>query len=401
MKRLVVVLLAALFIPFSSASTHVNPDYTGEILNLITEELLNGYIQTLQDFGPRVTGQRACFDAGTYLYNEFQSYGYEVRFINWSSGNYADRNVEAVLPGATNESVIICAHFDSVPTSPGADDNGSGTAAVLAAARALSEYKDEISLEYTIRFVTFSGEEEGLLGSYQYVSAAKESDMNIVAVLNADMIGYTHTEEGRENVVVYRRDNSDWIANMAATVSAEYSLGLTVQEYSAGASSDHWPFLQYGYDAVFFHEYEFNEYYHSEGDTIDHMDLEYDMRVTRLVVGTLIKIAEVEITDTEPPEVSIEKPGNYLYIADREIAPMKNTVIIGKITLQVQAHDTLSGIARVELYVDDEQKAELTREPYEWVWDEPSFFMHTVTAVARDNTGNIAEDAITAMIFNL
>ena len=74
MKRLVVVLLAALFIPFSSASTHVNPDYTGEILNLITEELLNGYIQTLQDFGPRVTGQQACFDAGTYLYNEFQRY---------------------------------------------------------------------------------------------------------------------------------------------------------------------------------------------------------------------------------------------------------------------------------------------------------------------------------------
>lgn len=401
MKKLVVLLLVALFVPFSSADTGEYHDYTKEILDLITEEMVLGYLQTLEDFGPRVTGQQACIDAGAYIYSEFQSYGYEVRFMNWSSGNYADRNVEAVLPGTTDESVIICAHFDSVPGSPGADDNGSGTAAVLAAAKALSEYRDEISLEYTIKFVTFSGEEEGLLGSYQYASAAKENGTDIVAVLNADMIGYTRTQEGKENVVVFRRDNSDWIANMAATVAAEYSLNLAVHEYNAGASSDHWPFLQYGYDAVFFHEYEFNDYYHSSNDTVAHMDMEYDVRVTKLVVGTLLKIAEVEITDTEPPEVTIERPGNYLYIADREIAPMERAIILGKITLQVQAYDALSGIGEVTLYVDDEPKTTLTQAPYEWVWDEPSFFMHTVTAVASDNTGNTAEDTITALIFNL
>ena len=81
--------------------------------------------------------------------------GLETSFHNWSYNGYSARNVEAILPG-TNESsdeiYIICAHYDSVPGSPGADDDGSGTVAVMASAYIMKDY----SFEHTIRFVTFS-----------------------------------------------------------------------------------------------------------------------------------------------------------------------------------------------------------------------------------------------------
>ncbi len=407
MKKVLVVFIAIFFLPFSLAdnadneSVNINYDYVEGILNLINEEMVANYIQTLQDFGPRVTGQQSCWDAGNYIYNELKSYGYETHFINWSYGGYEDRNIEAILPGESEDSVIICAHYDSVSISPGADDNGSGTSAVLAAAKAISQYKDDIKLTYTIRFIAFSGEEEGLLGSYSYASHAYEENMAIVAVLNADMIGYTRDEAGKENVVVYDRQDSKWIANVAREVAEEYSLGLTIHEYNAGASSDHWPFIQHGYDAAFFHEYQFNDYYHSSEDTIDKMDLEYDARVTKLVVGTLLKIAQVEINDNEPPEISIERPGKYLYVADREVMPIENTVIIGKITLQMEASDILSGISKIEVYIDDELKVELKNKPYEWLWDEFAFFKHEIKAVAYDYAGNEAEEKMEVLIFNI
>lgn len=377
-------------------------DYVEKIMNEVNEEMILNYLQTLESFGPRVTGTQACWDAGNYIYNEFKSYGYETYFFNWSLGSYSDRNVVAVLPGERNDSIIICAHYDSVPGSPGADDNGSGTAAVLAAAKALSKYKDKIKLTYTIRFVTFSGEEEGLLGSQVYAKSLYENNSNVVAVLNVDMIGYTRSEQGKENVIIFESDESKWITNVAISIAEKYSyLNLKIHRYGAGANSDHWPFMVYGYDAVFFHEYEFNDYYHSSGDTVEHMDIEYDTRVTKLIVATLVQIANIEIVDDVPPEISIQRPANYLYIADREVMETNMPIIIGKITIKMDAIDEQSGIEKVDVLIDNELKAELTNRPYEWTWDEFAFFKHEIKATAYDNVGNYANATIDVIIFNV
>lgn len=402
MKKFVVIICIATFLPLTFPSNATQEDYVEKIIEVINEEMIRNYIQTLQDFGPRVTGTEACWEAGNYIYNEFQSYGYEVHFINWSLSGYADRNVEAILPGEKNDSIIICAHYDSVPGSPGADDNGSGTAAVLAAAKAISEYKNKLKLTYTIRFITFSGEEEGLLGSQCYAEYASDNGMNIVAVLNADMIGYTRSQEGKENVIIFEVDSSKWITNVAINVANKYDyLGLTIHRYGAGANSDHWPFIVYGYDAVFFHEYEFNDYYHSSGDTIEHMDLEYDTRVTKLIVATLLQIANIEIVDDVPPQISIEKPENYLYIADREVMETSMPIIIGKISIKIDANDEQSGIDKVEIYVDDVLKAEIKNKPYQWLWDEFALFRHEIKAIAYDKVGNSANETLGVIIFNV
>jgi len=102
-------------------------------------------------------------------------------------------NVEATLPGAVDpeESYLLCGHFDSISEvaalrAPGADDNASGTALVVAAARALSGTR----FEKTLTFVCFSGEENGLRGSADYAARFSKNGSPPLGVINADMVGY-------------------------------------------------------------------------------------------------------------------------------------------------------------------------------------------------------------------
>ncbi len=401
--KIIIVCLAATMLLMPLPSHGKNEGING-ILDEITEELLREYIQTLQDFGPRVTESDACRQAAEYIVSQFEEYGLMVREDNWTYHGYEDINIEATLPGqneSSDEIYIVCAHYDSVPGSPGADDNGSGTAAVLAAAKVLSKYR----FEHTIRFVTFSGEEQGLLGSREYAKEAHENGDNIVAVLNADMIGYTRTNEGRTRVVIEETGHSAWITNLSINISMEYAdeIGLQVVRWPSYPYSDHASFLEYGYDAVFFFEYEFNDYYHSSDDTIDNMDLDYAARVTKLIVATLVELAGLEEGDYENPVVKIEKPQGHLYINNREVLPLPfgATVVIGGIEIEAYAFDNGSGIDSVEFYIDGKLKAVDSEAPYTYEWDERAMFLHEIEVKAYDNAGNEEHDTVKIWIFNV
>jgi hypothetical protein len=268
-------------------------EVTGMILQ-VDESLVSGYISALVGFGPRVTGTSACYAAGDYIYATFSSMDLEVKYHYWSSGSYDGNNIEATLYGedeSSDEIYVVCGHYDSVPGSPGADDNAAGTAAVMAAAKVMSQYK----FQHTIRFVAFSGEEQGLYGSYYYAQEAYNSGDNIIAVLNADMIGYAETQEDRSRVKIFQDGASSWIMSYTSQVSQTYDehVGLTIIDAGYTGNSDHASFWQFGYNAVFYHEYKFNPYYHSPQDTIDKMDMDYDMRVSRLILATLAELSEV------------------------------------------------------------------------------------------------------------
>ncbi|KAA0001388.1 MAG: M20/M25/M40 family metallo-hydrolase [Thermoplasmata archaeon] len=377
----------------------------GEILEEITEETMREYIQMLQGFGPRVTGTEACREAAEYIASQFQEYGLSVRYHSWEYGGYEDINVEGTLEGvneSSDEIYIVCAHYDSVPGSPGADDNGSGTAAVLAAANVLSNYK----FEHTIRFVTFSGEEEGLLGSHEYASEARSNGDNIVGVINADMIGYTRGSIGMTHVWAQEIPSSMWITNISINVSNVYSdkIELELVREESHPYSDHHSFISYGYDAIFFIEYEFNDYYHSSEDTIDKMDLDYAARVTRLIVGTLIEMAELLEGDWEKPQVSVEKPmQGYLYLQNKEIIPLPfgMTVVLGGIEIEAYASDNESGVRMVEFYIDGNLKFIDEEPPYTYMWDEHAFLTHNIEVRAYDNAGNMRSAERKCLIFNL
>jgi len=159
-----------------------------DMVNQINESLLFKYHNGLMKFGPRYTGSISCTLAAEYIYDAFQQMGLDVEFHEWRYGGFHSKDVVATYYGNNLNSTaeyMLCGHYDTVAVSPGADDDGSGTAAVLAIASVLSNYH----FNHTIRFITFSGEEVGTYGSFTYARDVSYRGDNIVAVLNMDMIG--------------------------------------------------------------------------------------------------------------------------------------------------------------------------------------------------------------------
>ncbi|MBC7081655.1 MAG: Zn-dependent exopeptidase M28 [Thermoplasmatales archaeon] len=399
MKRLIAFAVIFLFIfpNFSISEAHdIITEARDGIIEEITEEMMGEYILALQNFGPRVTGTKACFDAGNYILNEFQKYSSASK-IEWEYSSYKDYNIEGEIKG-DEQIFIVCAHYDTVPNSPGADDNAGGVAAVMCAIRVLSKY----SFEHTIRFVAFSGEEEGLLGSHEYAKNAREKNESIIGVLNADMIGYARSEEGRKKVIIQETSSSMWITNISINVSMKYDIGLEIEREKSQPYSDHHSFIRYGYNATFFFEYEFNDYYHSPQDTIDKMDLNYATRVARLIVATLVELAKLK-EDYIKPSITIEKPkAGLLYINNREIIPLKinHSIIIGRITVEAIAFDNESGIERVEFYIDGEMKNVDYTSPYNFSMEKMLFF-HEIEAKAYDFYKNENSSKVKIIIFSI
>ncbi|MCX6661415.1 MAG: M28 family metallopeptidase [Euryarchaeota archaeon] len=269
--------------------TTMNLDIT-ELLQQVDESLILGYLENLTSFGPRLTGTPACDQSAHYIYETFHDMGLAVRYHNYTDNTVSGSNVEATLYGTDSTNVfIICGHYDSVAAGPGADDDGSGVAAVLAAAEIMKNYE----FYHTIRFVAFSGEEQGLIGSYHYVEDAYNNNDTIIAVLNADMIGFAPLPSDGTKGKIYENDASEWIVSFTQDISQIYAayIGIELSPQGETWGSDHYYFWQFGYDAVFYHEENFNDYYHSANDTIAHMNLNYSARFTRLILATLAEMA--------------------------------------------------------------------------------------------------------------
>jgi hypothetical protein len=129
--------------------------------------------------------------ATQFVYESMQMYGLPVSYQAWHECGIDNRNVVAEKVGAQRpgEIVLLTAHIDSVSSTsaaPGADDNASGTAAVMAMAQIMNAHQ----FQRTVRFVLFTGEEQGLCGSAAYAGKAAAADEEIVAVYNLDMIAW-------------------------------------------------------------------------------------------------------------------------------------------------------------------------------------------------------------------
>ncbi|MFO7734369.1 MAG: M28 family peptidase, partial [Candidatus Aminicenantes bacterium] len=164
-----------------SARVSASQDPVVEILAAqVSEAGLRSLVQSLQDFQTRYASTTQCEAAGDFIYNTFSSLGLDdVWFETFAfSSGYQSRNVIAEITGETypQDILIICGHYDSTSPSatrqtlaPGADDNASGTAAVIESARILAGFP----LDFTVRFIAFSAEEWGLWGSRDYAGKAR------------------------------------------------------------------------------------------------------------------------------------------------------------------------------------------------------------------------------------
>jgi len=284
-------------------------DIVISMLEQVDESVFLGHEVNLTSLGPRRTGTPACVAGAEYIYNQFESTGLWVRYHPWNNGGYSSNNVEATMNGtdeSSDEIYIICAHYDTVSAGPGADDDTSGTVAVIMAAYIMSQYQ----FNHTIKFVAFSGEEQGLLGSEVYAQQAAAAGWNIVGVLNADMISYAITTNDGNNLIVYENTASEWLYTYTSNVNTEYSdyIHLTLIHGGWRWGSDHNSFEDQGYDALFYFEYTETPYYHTSGDIIAHINASYAAKNIRLILSTLAELSEASPLSNPPAKPVITGP---------------------------------------------------------------------------------------------
>ncbi|MCX7825480.1 MAG: M28 family peptidase [Verrucomicrobiae bacterium] len=223
------------------------------------------------------------------IYNQFVSYGLQTSLDPFPYNGNTYYNVVGVLPGTSRASqfYIVGAHYDSVG-NPGADDNASGVAGVLEAARVLSQYEFEASLV----FIAFDREEQGLFGSQDYASEHWSDDIR--AMISLDMIGYNHL--GGNTASIYGRAAALPLKQALADAIAAYGEGLTASIFGQWDVSDHAPFGWQGFHACLLIEggWAHNTNYHKLTDSVDtpgFIDYQFATRITRSTVGYLATVA--------------------------------------------------------------------------------------------------------------
>ncbi|MSP13103.1 MAG: Zn-dependent exopeptidase M28 [Chloroflexi bacterium] len=248
--------------------------------------------------------------AAQYIGQRFASFGLGVNYDMYGSPEQGYiTNVIGTLPGVgpnSTEILIISAHYDSIAnrtpggwnsdiqSAPGADDDGSGVATVIEAARILSSY----SFSRTIRFIAFSGEEQGLLGSLWYAAAQQSLGANIVGVLQLDMVAWDSNNDGVMEVDANLTAASQQLAQSfsdSRQIYGESGISTRIYYGTGRGTSDHKSFWQQGYPAVLISEDSSNDFnighYHTTGDLLETLNLPYMTRIARVTAGTLATLA--------------------------------------------------------------------------------------------------------------
>jgi Zn-dependent M28 family amino/carboxypeptidase len=273
----------------------------------LRDELV-GHVQKLGgEIGERnVAHYPRLLEAAQYIESSLAQSGYQVRRDNYEVQSKLCSNLEVELGGTSKEIVLIGAHYDSVFGSPGANDNGSGVAALLALARRFAGTQNHASL----RFVAFVNEEPFYfqskeMGSYVYATRCRERGDQIRAMISLETIGYFSSEPGSQRYpapgfgMLYPRtgDFIGFVSNVGSrsllrTALGEFrrhaqipSEGAALPEIVPGVGwSDQWSFWQHGYPGIMVTDTAPFRYphYHASSDTPDKLDYE---SMTRVVLG--------------------------------------------------------------------------------------------------------------------
>jgi len=384
-----------------------------QMINQINESLLFQYHDRLMSFGPRYTGSLNCTLAAEDIYNSFEQMGLNVKFNEWHYDGFYSKNVVATLYGTdvnSSAEYILCAHFDTVPSSPGADDDGSGTAAVLAIAQILSQHH----FNHTIRFITFSGEEVGTYGSFTYARDAYVNGDNIVAVLNMDMIGYASTAEGGRILRFFPPTRSRWIADYATTISEKYNeiIDMKIDTLPGYRGADNQAFVDYGFDGVWIAHQDGYPWGHSSNDTANHLNWSYYVKATKLMLAITAEIAQKPID----VQIVLHRPyEGYTYFFENPVLESSFgkqyfwglrglTIILGGKTIASAEVFSNEPIQYVIFCIDGYFMFWDTQPPYEWTiqgWFFPIIGKHTFEVYAYTTLGKIASDEMDIFMLSL
>jgi Peptidase family M28 len=251
-------------------------------------------------------------NCGTDVYIQNFTYSPDLITSEDDDNNFSDihrqkpffynlKNIACDKLGSTNNTIVVSAHYDSRTEdindsegrAPGADDNASGVSVLLEVARILSK----LSLEQSISFVLFSGEEQGKWGSKYYADFIDKADIDLDLLINLDMVGFR--PEGSSNILIeydngnVMQDNDKYsqeIAKLIRDVASKYtSLNATLGKLG---NADYLPFEALGYTVIGLHDdgVTKNPNYHKSSDTSDTLDYEYSASIANLTIATILQL---------------------------------------------------------------------------------------------------------------
>lgn len=301
---------------------------TRTLMDEVSIENLTATVQHLQDYGRRQYNTSQAYEAGQWIYDQFDNLGLDVEQFEFKYGvNESSPNIIATQWGTKypNKYIVCGSHYDSERSghggqeAPGADDNATGVATVLETARILSEYTFECSIIYC----AFSAEEIGLVGSEAYASFCAEMGYEIVAYFNNDMNGYLHPGNEIHVDLIYP-DNVETLGNYYMNVANVYFPEMEVRhiEFTKG-DSDHTSFNNNGFMGIYPFEDKDNSspYIHTLEDVIGISvnSFEQSQRFTQMNLACLVTLAGLST------ESVMENEYSYVNIFPN---PVKNTLTL-------------------------------------------------------------------------
>jgi Zn-dependent M28 family amino/carboxypeptidase len=259
-----------------------------------------------------MNGQRHWAAVEGFIEKELANYGLNVESDYFGYRGKRFRNIVG-RPGAQRGGsvMVLGAHFDSVPGTPGADDNASGVAVLLEAARLLSRAK----LRSELLFCAFNLEELDMIGSTHMAKQLKSAGAKIDVMISLEMVGYTDSRPGSQKypfgLKAFYPDRGDFISVIGNWNSGRLLRrfvrqmrqvqGLPVETLSVPGNggfipavrlSDHSPFWDAGYPALMVTDTSFfrNPHYHRSTDTLDTLDIDFMAKVCEGVVRAMLAL---------------------------------------------------------------------------------------------------------------
>ena len=281
---------------------------------MISTENLKGHVERINFDRSPDEGYLGLEQAAQYIEKEFLEIGLDVKedHFQWQGKSY--RNIVADKAGKTfpNRVLILSAHFDTVPGSPGADDNASAVSVLLEVARAIQA----VPLKYTVRFIAFSLEEYEFAGSAHYVGSLKKGDEEILGVICLEMVGFTGPKQNYPPYInpKYYPNVGDFIAiignerseqllekvcsafkTRVPELPSEFLIvpgnGEAMEEVRL---SDHSTFWDHGFQALMITDTAFlrNPNYHLPSDRVETLDFEFMRKVATGVFYSIMELAK-------------------------------------------------------------------------------------------------------------
>ncbi|MCP4169043.1 MAG: M28 family peptidase [Chloroflexi bacterium] len=323
--------------PPTSADLHIAsvlPDLTASEIESWNNKLSGEETVDIAGVTRRLTSRYSWSTLGRrserFVYEQLEGMGYEPSYHEYTTP-YGDtwRNVVVDIPGKVepDQLVLLVGHLDSIsypingaPTNaPGADDNGSGSSALLAIAARLQEEP----FYYTVRLVWFTGEELGYWGSKPYVNTLAQQEADVVAAINLDMIGYDGNGDRVVEIHTGVENHNKRLGDHLEAANTLYDLGMVLERKTTSAAvfSDHRSFWNKGYASLLVIENFFNDSaedshgrdrnpsYHATTDKVTLMDFDYILGTARMAMAAAMQLAQpipdgVLPTDTPTPTLS-------------------------------------------------------------------------------------------------